>query len=86
MIAFAVVYIAFCWAAKIMWGIEPPEGTSLTAIAAIGGQLLVGGGIQIFKKAGKSDKVKELETENKKLTRQLSEAQKSLEKVQKAVG
>jgi len=85
-IAIAVIYIAWCWAAKIAWGVEPPEGTSLTAVAIVVGQLLAGGGIQICKKAGKSAKVKEVEAENKELRRQLAAANKQMDKVRAIAG
>lgn len=84
-ISFAVFYIAWCWMAKIVWSIEPPEGTSLTAVAMVCGQLFAGAGIQIFKKLGTA-KQKELAAENKELKRQLTAASKQLDKIRMAVG
>ena len=80
----AVAYIAWCWAAKIIWNVEPPEGTTLTAVAAVGGQLMAGAGIQIVKRYVKTDKV--LRGENKELRRQLTLAHRTLERVRIVAG
>ena len=80
----AVLYVAWCWAAKIIWGVEPPEGTSLAVIAGVGCQLMGGAGIQIFKKIAKTDSL--LREENKDLKKQLAEKNKLLSSIRRKVG
>lgn len=83
---FVMFYGAWCWFAKIRWGIEPPEGTSLTVLGAAVTQLLVGGGIQIFKKVGISGKSKSLMAENKELKKQLLAVTRQLDKIRNTAG
>ena len=83
---FVALYGVWCWFAKIRWGIEPPEGTSLAVLGAGAAQLLVGGGIQMIKKLGQSGKAKELGAENRELKRQLAAANKQLDRIRTAAG
>ena len=85
-LSFVALYGAWCWAALIRWGVQPPEGTSLAVLGTGAMQLLVGGGIQAVKKMGKTVRVKELEAENKALQKRLDAANKQLEKARRAVG
>ena len=83
-IAFMVIYGAFCWYAKITWGIEPPEGTSLAVMGTAAMQLLVGGGIQVVKKLVQPGQARVLAAENKALKRQLATASRQLDKIRGA--
>jgi len=59
---FIVVYMAWCWAAKIIWQLDPPEGISLGAIATSVTELLGCSMIQVSKQLKKPAKNKKEKT------------------------
>jgi hypothetical protein len=78
------LYVIWCWIAKIHWQIEPPEGTSVAALAASVSEFLGCALIQAVKKfaSAKPDgaaEIKKLAVENRALKKQL-------EKVSQAAG
>jgi hypothetical protein len=73
------VYVCWCWAAKLLWQVEPPEGLSVTAFVTASSELLGCSLMTAVKKftAGKRDngsELRQLRAENKALRKQLGKA------------
>jgi hypothetical protein len=73
------LYVCWCWFAKILWGLEPPEGLSVTAFVTASSELLGCSLMTAVKKftAGKHDndsELRQLRAENKALRKQAEKA------------
>jgi hypothetical protein len=86
----SIVYIVWCWVAKMAWQTEPPMGADMTAIATIPMQLFGMSLIQVSKnirkKTGAEEEAKALRRENTALKKQLDKAAAALGGEQIRVG
>jgi len=83
---FFACYVAWCWAAKLIWNTDPPEGLSLAALVTTSAELLGCSLLQAVKKvstaksAGEdtAKELKALRAENAKLKRAVDKASDQL--------
>jgi hypothetical protein len=73
------LYVCWCWFAKIFWGLEPPEGLSVTAFVTASSELLGCSLMTAVKKfsvgkRGNDDEIRQLRAENRALRKQLEKA------------
>jgi len=75
-------YLAWCWAAKIIWGLDPPEGGTVAALATASTELLGCSVIQaaktLTKKTNAEAELKAAQKENSTLRKQLTNVQAAI--------
>lgn len=76
-------YLAWCWFAKIVWQLDPPEGGTVAALATASSELL---GCSVIQAAKTLAKKSNAEAESKNLAKENAALKKQLAKIQAAFG
>jgi len=69
-------YLAWCWIAKIIWGLDPPEGCTIAALTTAASELL---GCSVMQAVKTWSKRRDMEDENEALRAELEALKEAMQ-------